>query len=585
MHIYIQVINALRAHTTPIRMLAFNAKGNLLATCSDKGTVVRVFSIPEGDKLATFRRGNYPAVINAMCFNASSTLLALTSQGSSTTHVFSLKRFSPSSSSSSSSASSSVAAAAALSASMAFPSAPSQYRPSMGHPVVFKKKKSTPEALASSALSLIQNSLSPLTKQVKSMMDKPIPIPDLSLPPSLKDVLHSDRDYATITLKGKACASSIGFLGDSTVLVVSTHGYLYTYSIIEDTEALTGHSKTHNYSQGGVPSSRHSQSRSGSITEETTKQISKLTEYAASSLARVGVDVGGKKPGSTARCRLIGEHSLLDKPSEAISIKLSKKTADFILNTSIHNNHMGDSGYHHSHHHDIANTHHHTGDPNNPNNHKNYHHNTQHNHNFNNNFNMATYMTSGSSKDIYTHGSNKSDYRKGSISTNNNTAFPPMNDNNDARHDAGGNHGTHPQNIDIYANHGDYYQRFDGRSHRSQGGPSHHTAEHKTRNSDEYNQHQNQNLNPNYGLYPHPRRDFDFDCSGDGYAYDETREALPNHHHIDSVLDKIADYTQTQSPSSPNDQQRQNYQKQLLQQHRLVHRQQQKHLHQDAKYQ
>ena len=53
----LQVTNQIVAHDAPIRLLAFNADGTLLASVSHKGTVVRVFSIPDGKKLFTFRRG------------------------------------------------------------------------------------------------------------------------------------------------------------------------------------------------------------------------------------------------------------------------------------------------------------------------------------------------------------------------------------------------------------------------------------------------------------------------------------------------------------------------------------------------
>ena len=61
----------------------------MLATASDKGTVIRVFSIPNGDKIAQFRRGTKSARIFSLSFNAASTLLAVTSD-SETVHIFRL---------------------------------------------------------------------------------------------------------------------------------------------------------------------------------------------------------------------------------------------------------------------------------------------------------------------------------------------------------------------------------------------------------------------------------------------------------------------------------------------------------------
>ena len=45
------------AHESPLAALAFNPSGTRLATASEKGTVIRVFSVEEGTKLIEFRRG------------------------------------------------------------------------------------------------------------------------------------------------------------------------------------------------------------------------------------------------------------------------------------------------------------------------------------------------------------------------------------------------------------------------------------------------------------------------------------------------------------------------------------------------
>jgi len=86
----LQLVNTIRAHNSPVHLFAFNQQGTMLATVSDLGTVVRVWSIPEGTKLFTFRRGTYSATVTSVCFNPSSTLLSLSSKASSTIHVFAL---------------------------------------------------------------------------------------------------------------------------------------------------------------------------------------------------------------------------------------------------------------------------------------------------------------------------------------------------------------------------------------------------------------------------------------------------------------------------------------------------------------
>ncbi|KAJ1735166.1 autophagy protein [Coemansia biformis] len=82
-----EAINIIRAHKSPVSCLAMNRDGTLLATASDKGTVIRVFALPSAQKIAQFRRGAYPAKIHSIIFNATSTLL-LVSSDTDTVHIF-----------------------------------------------------------------------------------------------------------------------------------------------------------------------------------------------------------------------------------------------------------------------------------------------------------------------------------------------------------------------------------------------------------------------------------------------------------------------------------------------------------------
>ncbi|KAI6812333.1 WD repeat domain phosphoinositide-interacting protein [Hortaea werneckii] len=82
-------VTVIQAHQTPLSSIAINSDGTLLATSSEKGTVIRVFSIPDGKKLYQFRRGSMPARIYSMSFNATSTLLCVSS-ATETVHVFKL---------------------------------------------------------------------------------------------------------------------------------------------------------------------------------------------------------------------------------------------------------------------------------------------------------------------------------------------------------------------------------------------------------------------------------------------------------------------------------------------------------------
>ncbi|KAK4167423.1 WD40-repeat-containing domain protein [Cladorrhinum sp. PSN259] len=84
-----KVINVIEAHNSPLHCIAMNSDGTLLATASEKGTIVRVFDASSGQKLYQFRRGTTPSSIHSMSFNLSSTLLCVSSV-SNTVHIYKL---------------------------------------------------------------------------------------------------------------------------------------------------------------------------------------------------------------------------------------------------------------------------------------------------------------------------------------------------------------------------------------------------------------------------------------------------------------------------------------------------------------
>ena len=84
-------INSLiRAHQSKIGFLALNHDGSLLATASEKGTIIRLFETSSGNFLQEVRRGRDKTVINHLCFNINGLLLAATSS-KGTVHIWSLK--------------------------------------------------------------------------------------------------------------------------------------------------------------------------------------------------------------------------------------------------------------------------------------------------------------------------------------------------------------------------------------------------------------------------------------------------------------------------------------------------------------
>jgi hypothetical protein len=80
-------IGTLLAHRTPIQALCLNPTGQLLATASTKGTVVRLFAVPSFDRLCTFRRGNTESLIHGLHFSRDSLFLCA-SAGTGTVHIF-----------------------------------------------------------------------------------------------------------------------------------------------------------------------------------------------------------------------------------------------------------------------------------------------------------------------------------------------------------------------------------------------------------------------------------------------------------------------------------------------------------------
>ncbi|KAF4764450.1 hypothetical protein HAV15_000207 [Penicillium sp. str.  len=87
-------ISIIPAHSTPLRAMALSPDGNLLATASESGTLVRIFATGNCTKLAELRRGVDHAVVFSISFSPSNTLLAVTSD-KSTLHIFDIPHQQP----------------------------------------------------------------------------------------------------------------------------------------------------------------------------------------------------------------------------------------------------------------------------------------------------------------------------------------------------------------------------------------------------------------------------------------------------------------------------------------------------------
>eukprot|EP00933_Yihiella_yeosuensis_P043990 TRINITY_DN39031_c0_g1_i1.p1 TRINITY_DN39031_c0_g1~~TRINITY_DN39031_c0_g1_i1.p1 ORF type:complete len:436 (+),score=87.09 TRINITY_DN39031_c0_g1_i1:87-1310(+) len=78
-----------QAHQSALAALSLNASGSLVATASEKGTLVQVFYTKDGQQLYRLRRGGKPAQISCLTFSPDDHFLGVASS-SSTVHVFKL---------------------------------------------------------------------------------------------------------------------------------------------------------------------------------------------------------------------------------------------------------------------------------------------------------------------------------------------------------------------------------------------------------------------------------------------------------------------------------------------------------------
>ncbi|KAB7498848.1 WD repeat domain phosphoinositide-interacting protein 2, partial [Armadillidium nasatum] len=79
------------AHEGPLAALAFNESGSMIATASEKGTVIRVFGVEKGNRLFELRRGmKRCAHIYSLSFSKNSQFL-LCSSNTETVHIFKLE--------------------------------------------------------------------------------------------------------------------------------------------------------------------------------------------------------------------------------------------------------------------------------------------------------------------------------------------------------------------------------------------------------------------------------------------------------------------------------------------------------------
>lgn len=84
-------VSIVPAHSSPLRSIKLSSDGELLASASETGTLIRIYSTGNCAKVAELRRGIDQATIFSLAFSPSGNMLACTSD-KSTLHVFDVPR-------------------------------------------------------------------------------------------------------------------------------------------------------------------------------------------------------------------------------------------------------------------------------------------------------------------------------------------------------------------------------------------------------------------------------------------------------------------------------------------------------------
>ncbi|VDC05881.1 unnamed protein product [Peniophora sp. CBMAI 1063] len=206
------VTQLIRAHKAPLSALVLNSTGTLLATSSEKGTVIRVWSVPGAEKLYQFRRGTREARIYSMNFNAVSTLLAVSS-AHDTVHIFKLGPHGNGSG---------AGVGAVDGAASPVPSVDSREGAGAmegGYDAFIdgKKKGGVSSSVRRRSLNLTKS----LTSSVGGY-----------LPNTFTEMWEPSRDFAHLKLPTSGAKCIVAISGTMPqVMVVSSEGYFYSYSI------------------------------------------------------------------------------------------------------------------------------------------------------------------------------------------------------------------------------------------------------------------------------------------------------------------------------------------------------------------
>jgi autophagy-related protein 18 len=213
------VANVIQAHKSPLSFLSLNSTGNLLATASEKGTVIRVWSVPGAEKLYQFRRGTREARIYSINFNSMSSLMAVSS-AHDTVHIFKLGPAHHSGGGGPSSSSTKPPS----SPSGSVDSKDDQGGVAGGYEEFINGKKKSSGSGNSVSSSLRKRSLQ-VTKSLSHSVGG-------YLPGALTEMWEPSRDFASLRLPTSGAKTIVALSGSMPqVMVVSSEGYFYSYNI------------------------------------------------------------------------------------------------------------------------------------------------------------------------------------------------------------------------------------------------------------------------------------------------------------------------------------------------------------------
>ena len=82
-------VSILPAHSTPLQAIELSPDGEILATASEQGTLIRIFSVTNCIRIGELRRGVDHSIIYSLAISPSNDILAVTSD-KATLHVFDL---------------------------------------------------------------------------------------------------------------------------------------------------------------------------------------------------------------------------------------------------------------------------------------------------------------------------------------------------------------------------------------------------------------------------------------------------------------------------------------------------------------